>query len=58
MPDGLPGTPLPDGTRWHDLGWSGVVIDYDTLRLRGPVESELANTLRKVFTILAERLGK
>ena len=58
MPDTLPGTPLPTGTRWHDQGWSGVVIDYDTLRLRGPVESELANTLRKVFTILAERLGK
>lgn len=58
MPAGLPGTPLPGGARWHDQGWSGVVIDYDTLRLRGSHEWELAGTLREVFAILAAQLGK
>lgn len=58
MPAGLAGSALPEGTRWHDQGWTGVVIDYDTLRRRGPVTSQLANTLRQVFTLLAARLGE
>lgn len=31
MPDGLPGTELPDGTTWQTDGFNGAVLHYDTL---------------------------
>ncbi len=57
MPDGVFGTALPDGARWHSDGWTGVVIDYDVLALRGSSADELAEMLRSVHAVLAAKLG-
>lgn len=58
LPDGLTGSSLPPLARWHTQGWTGVVIDYDTLARTDSPEAELVDTLRGVYTILAARLGK
>jgi len=56
MPEGLAGTELPPLARWHTQGWTGVVIDYDTLALTDTPELELVDALRGVFAKLSARL--
>jgi hypothetical protein len=49
MPDGLLGKPLPAGARWHNDGWTGAVIDYDTFTTHPNPEDALEYTLRYVL---------
>jgi hypothetical protein len=53
LPDHLTATPLPAPAHWTTDGWTGAVIDYDTLRDMESPQSTLENTLRVVFSRLS-----
>lgn len=46
----MPGVALPDGVSWHNEGWQGALMKYDTL-VKSPNPGEkLRDFLRQVFT--------
>jgi len=53
MPDDAMTTPLPAPARWTTDGWTGVVIDYDTLRAESQPDEVLESTLKAMFEMMA-----
>ncbi len=55
MPDGLAQLALPTPARWYTGAWSGVVIDYDSIR---DDADRLTPLLHAIFELLAPRLPR
>jgi hypothetical protein len=48
MPDGLVNQPLPTPARWHTEGWTGVVLDYDSIVSYGSPEIYIESALLEI----------
>jgi hypothetical protein len=48
LPEGLTGTPLPDGAYWHTQGFTGAVLKYEILVTAGEPKERLLQYLRTV----------
>lgn len=53
MPENLWGTPLPEIAYWHNSGWTGVVIEYDTFIKTFNHERRLAYWLHDIYEVLS-----
>ncbi len=52
-PPGLLDIQLPAPARWNTEGWTGVVIDYDTLAAKSNPEWELESVLLEIYASLS-----
>lgn len=53
LPDGLIGTPIPEGTEWNTEGWRGVRLDYARFMNMDDPETFIETTLVRVHDIIA-----
>jgi hypothetical protein len=56
LPPGFFDIPIPAGARWQKEGWTGIVIDYDTLIGEEHVEAELEKRLLDIHAAVAPLL--
>lgn len=56
VPPGFFDAPLPDGARWQKEGWTGIVIDYDTLAGEAHVEWAIEKRLLDIHRAIAPLL--
>jgi hypothetical protein len=56
QPDGMTALPLPNGARWHQGAWTGLVLDYPTLLTGKNPETAIIETFQTVYEAIAPRL--
>jgi hypothetical protein len=57
LPTGFFDAKLPAGWRWQREGWTGTVIDYDTLASEAQVEQKLEQMLLQIQTAISPLMG-
>lgn len=57
MPADALSIPLPAPARWHTEGWTGVLIEYDTLVAEGDPQAKIEALWLGIFEALRGRLG-
>jgi len=58
LPDGITTQPLPAPAQWVTDGWTGVMVDYDTLVAETDPQAVIEQVCDGLFTLFAGQMGR